>query len=155
MPFCPRGELELLADALVFDPNHLATFGRSDHQPVPALARNFSIREPILELHAGRQANRVKTISRLPVTQNHSPADLVSVEDLSSAHGRRPEWAAAVSGSPAEEEAAEAPLPCLAVQFHRAPASLESRGRNGGNGYVPRRVTSDRCDRTKRDRFVR
>ena len=155
MPFCPRSEFELLADALVFDPNHLATFSRSDHQSVPALARDFSIREPILELHVVPQADRLKTISRLPVTQDHSPADLVGVEDFSSSHGRRPDWAAAVDGSPAEEEAAEAALPCLAVQFHRAPASFVPRGRNGGKGYVTRRVTSDCCDRTKRDRFVR
>src|SRR6266576_1018358 len=128
MAFRPRCELELLADALVFDPKNLATFSRSDHQPVPALARDFSIREPILELDVAPQTNRVKTISRLPVTQNNSPADLVSVEDLSSAHGGRPEWAAAVDGSPAEEEAAEGPLPCLAVPFHRAPASFEPRG---------------------------
>src|SRR5437762_3275822 len=154
MPFCPRSEFELLADALVFDPNHLATFSRSDHQSVPALARDFSIREPILELHVVPQADRLKTISRLPVTQDHSPADLVGVEDLGSARGGRPERAAAIDGLPAEAQTVEAPLPGLAVQFHRAPASFEPHGRNGRNGYVPRRVTSNGGDRAYRDRFV-
>src|SRR5437867_4392758 len=110
MPFCPRGELELFADALVFNPNHLATLGRGDHQPVPAVARDFSIRKPILELQGGPQADRLETVSRLPVAKHNARADFVQVENLASGRSSPARRASPVDDSPMESQVTEATL---------------------------------------------
>src|SRR6266540_3936163 len=82
---CSRRELAALAHTLVFDPKYFAAFSRCHQQFASAPARDFLIREPILKLHAGPESNRLKTISRLPVPQHDSPADLVAVENLAPA----------------------------------------------------------------------
>src|SRR5262249_49418000 len=65
-----------------FHPKHLIINRNRQHELMPALSRDLLVGEEILQLDRRRHANRLKSISPLPMTEQNVSTDPVRIEPL-------------------------------------------------------------------------
>src|SRR5579862_140959 len=80
----PRRQLERLCHSQIFHPKNHAVPGLGHNQIAPPRPWNFPVREQILKLDCRLQADRLKPVSRPPVTQHNLSSNLVRVKKFAA-----------------------------------------------------------------------
>ena len=93
---------------------------------MPARARNFLVREQILEFHRRLQADRLKPVARPPMTQGDLSANLVRVKKFAAALPAQIAPAFSHFKIPMKLDAVEIHLPCPVRQINDEFIDFES-----------------------------